>query len=312
MWVNGLLVSTARAFKISLSASANIIHTNKYGILPVFNRSWYASNSRTTFLSRVMIITCGRTRSFFRYKSYKERMARMYVTQRYDPVFVEPNMKEYEVQVRFACPWSTQPETTVRTDRRASVLFFFPAQVLQMSVPIDDNDSYNDLQLDFSRKNHTFSLDNVGYITKENVDSIGKKQSRYCVTTTIPAPESRVVGGEEYGSRWLIVFPDGLRRERPPPHRRTVINYIIVHARGSNPGPNSESAPDPTASEHAISSIIAWHDTGTRATDSPQATHVRSAGVTVFVRPAALRFVVLVWSSACLRNKHTHALIGRG
>lgn len=42
-----------------------------------------------------------------------------------------------------------------------------------MSVPIDDNDSYNDLQLDFSRKNHTFNLDNVGYITKENVDSIG-------------------------------------------------------------------------------------------------------------------------------------------
>lgn len=49
----------------------------------------------------------------------------------------------------------------------------FFAQVLQMSVPIDDNDSYNDLQLDFSRKNHTFSMDNVGYITKENVDSIG-------------------------------------------------------------------------------------------------------------------------------------------
>uniref|UniRef100_A0A2S2QWG8 Protocadherin-15 n=1 Tax=Sipha flava TaxID=143950 RepID=A0A2S2QWG8_9HEMI len=80
--------------------------------------------------------------SWSRYKAYKERMARMYVTQRYDPVFIEPNMKEYEVQV------------------------------LQMSVPIDDNDSYNDLQLDFSRKNHTFSLDNVGYITKENVDSI--------------------------------------------------------------------------------------------------------------------------------------------
>lgn len=80
--------------------------------------------------------------SWSRYKAYKERMARMYVTQRYDPVFIEPNMKEYEVQV------------------------------LQMSVPIDDNDSYNDLQLDFSRKNHTFSIDNVGYITKENVESI--------------------------------------------------------------------------------------------------------------------------------------------
>ncbi|XP_050534289.1 cadherin-99C isoform X2 [Daktulosphaira vitifoliae] len=78
--------------------------------------------------------------SWSRYKSYKERMARMYATQNYDPIFVEPNMKEYEV--------------------------------LQMSVPIDDNDSYNDLQLDFSRKNHTFTMENVGYITKENVDSI--------------------------------------------------------------------------------------------------------------------------------------------
>lgn len=53
----------------------------------------------------------------------------------------------------------------------------FFAQVLQMSVPIDDNDSYNDLQLDFSRKNHTFSMDNVGYITKENVDSLGNNNN---------------------------------------------------------------------------------------------------------------------------------------
>ena len=37
-----------------------------------------------------------------------------------------------------------------------------------MSVPVDDSDSYNDLQIDFSRKNHTFNLDNVGYISKEN------------------------------------------------------------------------------------------------------------------------------------------------
>lgn len=115
------------------------------------------------------------SRPFSRYKSYKERMARMYVTQRYDPVFIEPNMKEYEVQVRFACCGDR------RSRKRRSVLiagrfsFSVFAQVLQMSVPIDDNDSYNDLQLDFSRKNHTFSLDNVGYITKENVDSIGKK-----------------------------------------------------------------------------------------------------------------------------------------
>lgn len=70
-------------------------------------------------------------------------MQRMYVVPRYDPVYVEPNLKEYETQV------------------------------LQMSVPVDDNDSYNDLQLDFSNKNHAFSLDNVSYITKENGESTG-------------------------------------------------------------------------------------------------------------------------------------------
>jgi len=38
-----------------------------------------------------------------------------------------------------------------------------------MSVPaVDDSDSYNDLQIDFSRKNHTFNLDNVGYISKDH------------------------------------------------------------------------------------------------------------------------------------------------
>lgn len=44
-----------------------------------------------------------------------------------------------------------------------------------MSVPLDDSDSYNDLQLDFdAHKNHAFSLDNVSYITKDPADSIGK------------------------------------------------------------------------------------------------------------------------------------------
>jgi len=46
--------------------------------------------------NRVRLSVC-----FVRYKEYKERMARMYVAQRFDPVFMEPNMKEYEVQVRF-------------------------------------------------------------------------------------------------------------------------------------------------------------------------------------------------------------------
>ncbi|XP_006563686.2 cadherin-99C isoform X2 [Apis mellifera] len=83
--------------------------------------------------------------SWSRYKAYKERMQRMYVVPRYDPVYVEPNLKEYETQV------------------------------LQMSVPVDDNDSYNDLQLDFSNKNHAFSLDNVSYITKDHGESTGQQ-----------------------------------------------------------------------------------------------------------------------------------------
>lgn len=76
-------------------------------------------------------------------------MQRMYVVPRYDPVYVEPNLKEYETQV------------------------------LQMSVPVDDNDSYNDLQLDFSNKNHAFSLDNVSYITKDHGESTGNYFYKY-------------------------------------------------------------------------------------------------------------------------------------
>ncbi|XP_015117521.1 cadherin-99C [Diachasma alloeum] len=83
--------------------------------------------------------------SWSRYKAYKDRMQRMYVVPRYDPVFVETDLKEYETQV------------------------------LRMSVPNDDNDSYNDLQIDFSNKNHAFSLDNVSYITKDHSGSTGQQ-----------------------------------------------------------------------------------------------------------------------------------------
>ncbi|XP_032667356.1 cadherin-99C isoform X2 [Odontomachus brunneus] len=101
--------------------------------------------------------------SWSKYKAYKERMQRMYVVPRYDPVYVEPNLKEYETQV------------------------------LQMSVPVDDNDSYNDLQLDFSNKNHAFSLDNVSYITKDHGDSTGNSRDRHHETrsSTIVSTKSR-------------------------------------------------------------------------------------------------------------------------
>ncbi|CAG9858014.1 unnamed protein product [Phyllotreta striolata] len=77
-----------------------------------------------------------------RYKSFKEQIQRPYTIpsspSRYDTVYVEPNLKEYETQV------------------------------LQMCVPLDDQEDFNDLHLDFSNKNHTFTLDNVSYIGKEN------------------------------------------------------------------------------------------------------------------------------------------------
>lgn len=36
-----------------------------------------------------------------------------------------------------------------------------------MCVPVDDQDDFNDLHLDFSNKNHAFNLDNVSYIGKD-------------------------------------------------------------------------------------------------------------------------------------------------
>ncbi|XP_066251478.1 cadherin-99C isoform X2 [Euwallacea similis] len=82
--------------------------------------------------------------SWSRYKSFKDQYAssRQYIVPaspaRYDTVYVEPNLKEYETQV------------------------------LQMVVPVDDQEDYNDLQIDFSNKNHAFSLENVSYIGKDS------------------------------------------------------------------------------------------------------------------------------------------------
>ena len=75
----------------------------------------------------------------------------MVVIPRYEPVFVEPNLKEYETQV------------------------------LQMSMAIDDHDS-TDLKIDFSARNHVFdpafNLDSVSYITHETSTSKLQAQTR--------------------------------------------------------------------------------------------------------------------------------------
>ena len=74
---------------------------------------------------------------YFRYRHAKDRAQRMVVIPRYEPVFVEPNNKEYEVQV------------------------------LQMSVNVDDVDH---VKADFSRQQRFdtgFNLDSVSYITHD-------------------------------------------------------------------------------------------------------------------------------------------------
>ncbi|KAG1698114.1 Cadherin-99C [Nymphon striatum] len=75
---------------------------------------------------------------YVRYTQYKDRMKRLYVIPKYEPVLVEPSMKEYETQV------------------------------LQMSVPQDEDGSISssvDLNM---TQNSSKSLDNVSYITKNH------------------------------------------------------------------------------------------------------------------------------------------------
>ncbi|XP_055849047.1 cadherin-99C isoform X1 [Episyrphus balteatus] len=99
--------------------------------------------------------------SWSKYKNFKQRMRQYSAPSsptRYDPVIVGSqngeqvtNLKEYETQV------------------------------LAMAVPPDGDD---DLQLDFSAKNHAFSLDSVSYIThKENGQSSPSHSEATTATT---------------------------------------------------------------------------------------------------------------------------------
>lgn len=100
--------------------------------------------------------------SWSRYKNFKQRM-RQYTAstagtatmpKRYDPVIING-------------PGSQHSDTQ-------SHLKEYETQVLAMAVNQDEGD---DLQLDFSAKNHAFNLDNVSYIThKENGKNLLNKQ----------------------------------------------------------------------------------------------------------------------------------------
>ncbi|XP_001357648.2 cadherin-99C [Drosophila pseudoobscura] len=86
--------------------------------------------------------------SWSKYKNFKQRMRQYSSTSptRYDPVIVNQQ--------------ASNASETVASMKE------YETQMLAMAVPPDGDD---DLQLDFSAKNHAFSLDNVSYIThKEN------------------------------------------------------------------------------------------------------------------------------------------------
>lgn len=71
-------------------------------------------------------------------------------------------------------------------------------QVLQMCVPVDDPDDFNDLHLDFSNKNHAFSLDNVSYISKDNnLKKFGHQSPVSSESATTARASS--IGGEVQG-----------------------------------------------------------------------------------------------------------------
>ena len=79
-----------------------------------------------------------------------EKQPKTIVIPRYQPIFVEPNMKEYETQV------------------------------LQMSVPIDDSERMFDYPATSRnlRYQASFSLDNISYITKDKTGKHGQGWDR--------------------------------------------------------------------------------------------------------------------------------------
>ena len=74
-----------------------------------------------------------------------EKQPKTIVIPRYQPVFVEPNLKEYETQV------------------------------LQMSVTMDDNSEQTrhlDQMMRNLRYQPSFSMDNISYITKDKTGNL--------------------------------------------------------------------------------------------------------------------------------------------
>ena len=76
------------------------------------------------------IISSHNLNTFFRYRHAKDRAQRMVVIPRYEPVFVEPNLKQYEVHIVFQIQLWTFLTHIVSPQ----------VQVLQKSMNLDDMD----------------------------------------------------------------------------------------------------------------------------------------------------------------------------
>ena len=102
-----------------------------------------------------------------RYRHAKDRAQRMVVIPRYEPVFVEPNLKQYEVKSR-----------KYHSKIVKNILSSVQVQVLQMSMNLDDMDggtgqrlgrqaAHGDIEARRQRFDPGFNLDSVSYITHD-------------------------------------------------------------------------------------------------------------------------------------------------
>ncbi|XP_067617617.1 cadherin-99C [Eurosta solidaginis] len=154
--------------------------------------------------------------SWSKYKNFKQRM-RQYAAPsptRYDPVIVNShaqnsgdnvtNMKEYETQV------------------------------LAMAVPPDGDD---DLQLDFSAKNHAFSLDNVSYIThKENGGSSPSHSDATTATITTLRRNNNNNLNNNLGNGNNSNNTNGMNKRQNTFNARGNANPLAAAANGTLPG----------------------------------------------------------------------------
>lgn len=153
---SGIARATAQGIVAPIAAARDPIHKVKAAIAvndDVFPYTLIAVAIIILVLGTIGIIYI--CISWSKYKNFKQRM-RQYSAPasptRYDPVHVAAS--------------ANQNGSDAQTNSKE-----YETQVLAMAVPNDDGD---DLQIDFSAKNHAFSLDNVSYIThKENGKCVG-------------------------------------------------------------------------------------------------------------------------------------------